>query len=54
MSALAYSRRTRDLEDPEANVKITEAIPCSAADPFPGKVDGKRDSARMAYPVWVV
>jgi hypothetical protein len=43
-----------DPEDPEANGKIAEAIPCPAADPFRGKVDRKRDSARMAYPVWVV
>jgi hypothetical protein len=39
-----------DLEDPEANGKIAEAIPCPAADPFPGKFDRKGDSARMAYP----
>jgi hypothetical protein len=39
-----------DLADPEANGKIAEAIPCPAADPFPGKFDGKGDSARMAYP----
>jgi hypothetical protein len=46
-SALAYSQRTRDLEDPEANGKITEAILCPAA--VSGKVDGKSDSAGLAY-----